>query len=108
MVFISNTGKQKLVKSKDTGRIITIPSGTKSFRDDPVLEIVVGNNKDLKFISKDEFLKSKDRTPVKKKIETEVKERAAAEQKKAEAAKKAAERKKKAAEKKKTEEKSEK
>ena len=106
MVFISNTGKSKTVKSK-TGILLRIPSGTKSFVDDPVLNIVVNNDRELKFISKDAFLKSKNRVSVKKQIEEEEKKRAASDNKKQESAKKATEKKQKA-EKKKTDDSSEK
>jgi len=58
MVFISNSGKTKIVKTIVSKLFITIPSGFSPHFDDPIFESVVKNNSDLKFISEEIFKKA--------------------------------------------------
>jgi len=87
MLFISNTGKAKTVKSS-IGRLVTIPPGNSSQIDDPALQSVAKTNRDLKLLTKDEFYKSTKQVPMKKKVDDVVKQKKEESEKKAAAVEK--------------------
>jgi len=74
MKFVLNKGNVKIVKYT-SGNMMTIPDGMCSLPDNANLELLVSANSDLSFVTKDQFLKSKNIVATKEKIETAKKEK---------------------------------
>ena len=74
MTFVLNSGSAKTVKLC-TGMIRRIPKGATSLPDDKALDVIIGMSGDLKEISREEFFKINNKTPIKETVKKALDER---------------------------------